>query len=822
MKKSFSLFSIILLCGWTHGAPPAFNFTKNIVTDYGATCNGDYQNHTLTVSITSGTKLLTVFSNSFSAADIGKLSFVFGADVGANITASISGTTMTVTAVSGGITFNQRIVGTGVTPGTTIVNFISVNEDGTGTYLISPSQTVGSESMVAASYLFTSITAVGSFSGGQQTVTIADNANVTISSLPGDIAWGTDDAPAFALFNTFGRAAGSSSILLNFPSGGGCQILSAGTSGNGSHFVDGVQNITVDLNNGKLSSPFPGLNNQPGAFYYLGAFTPLCEFGINEASGCTGRIASVSAGATTVTLTDPSWSSRFSTVDGSNWIAVTGFDTQGLWKPFGQGYGFPPNPYFYEYVKVININAGTGVLTLDRALVNTYLSTWPLYDFGGAFGADEGGPATVYALKPSFNTVVEYRNGTLYQSSQQTTALGVSATFRNITIQPAADGNRNSCPYPSRNIIWTVINSDFSYCRIEVDKIVDNVVFTNSSVFVMEHQSASPNRLTTTNVTFGSGITGTPKNWFDSGSIVPNILAGTSAYGHTTEINLTNTNFGAIAINGATSSGPAGAGISPGYTMSSGQITIPNTQNSQPWAVPGTNLFWTGAAPYIGSFRVTGVTQDATNIYVQTNLAGGFPAFNASLLGGGTKLNLSVNSAPKFTCIGCTGSVQATNLNSASAGAPLFSYYKETFDGSGTGPWPPNSGTQIGFPIIGNLISATYNVTKAYTGVASTLSFSATGQFIYTTVVPSTLNTFNYDPFTNLKITGSRVTSCSTPTSCSTTGTQSGDTASTPAENNWMTGVISPFISANISAESSSLWPSVTIVIITDQGVVLP
>jgi hypothetical protein len=799
--------------------------TKNIVSDYGGHCNGDYQTPTLTVSITSGTKSLTVFSNSFTGADVGKPIFIFGADVGANITASISGTTMTVTAVSGGVTFNQRIVGAGVIAGTTIVNFISVNEDGTGTYVISPSQTVGSESMVAASYLFTTITAVGSFSVGQQTVTIADNANVSISSLAGNVAWGTDDAPAFASFNTFGRAAGASPILLNNVTNGGCQILTSGSGGNGSHFADGIQNLTFDLNGGKLSSPFPGLNNQPGAFYYLGAFVPLCNIGIDSVGGCSARINSVSAGATSVTLTSASfgagYASRFTV---GNYMVLTGFDMQGLWKPFGQGFGYPPNPYFYDYVIITNVNAGTGVISFDRPLVNSYLSTWPLYDKGGDFGVDEGGPATAYALTPAFNTTVEYRNGTLYQSAQQTTALGVSATYRNITIQPAADGNRNSCPYPSRNITWTVISSDFSYCRIEVDKIVVNVVFNNSSVFVMEHQSASPNLLTTTNVNFGSGMTGTPKNWFDTGSTVPNILAGTSAYGHTTEVNLTNTNVGALAINGATSTGPAGAGISPGYSMTTGLITIPNTQNSQPWAVPGTNLFWTGAAPYIGSFRVTGVTQDGTNTYVQTNLAGGFPAYNSSLLAGGTKLNLSVNSIPKFTCTGCTGSVQAANLNSAPAGAPLFSYYKETFDGSVTGPWPPNSGTQVGFPLIGNFISATFSGTKAYTGTSGTLNMSPTGQFIYTTVVPSTLTSFNYDPFFNLKtaIPRTMTTSCSTPTSCSTTGAGAGDTPTTPAENVWMTGTISPFISANISGESSSLWPSVTVTITADQGVVLP
>lgn len=60
-------------------------------------------------------------------------------------TASISGTTMTVTAVSAGMpSVGQTITGAGVTGGTTIVAYLSTNNDGTGTYTVSASQTVAS------------------------------------------------------------------------------------------------------------------------------------------------------------------------------------------------------------------------------------------------------------------------------------------------------------------------------------------------------------------------------------------------------------------------------------------------------------------------------------------------------------------------------------------------------------------------------------------------------------------------------------------------------------------------------------------------------
>jgi len=74
-----------------------------------------------------------------------------GGQVGSAFTGSISGTTLTVTALtSGAITMGQTISGTGVSSGTTIVGFTSgaggnVNE--LGTYTVSRSQTVASTAM---------------------------------------------------------------------------------------------------------------------------------------------------------------------------------------------------------------------------------------------------------------------------------------------------------------------------------------------------------------------------------------------------------------------------------------------------------------------------------------------------------------------------------------------------------------------------------------------------------------------------------------------------------------------------------------------------
>lgn len=740
------LFLVPLLGGWTHGAPPAFDYTKNIVTDYSAVCNGDYASATRTTSMTFLSTNLSVTTNLFDSSFVGKTINVPGAGAGGPLTATI----VTVTDA--------------------------------------------------------------------QHVVLNASANTTITNQSVLLEWGTDDATAFGNFNVFARAQGAARGKLIIPAGAQCQFLTSGVvfGGQGNQFVDGAQNLTVYGYGAKISSPF-----HDAAFFYLGAVNSLCHKGINEAAGCSGRINSVSKGATSVTLTPASLSSGYaSRYTAGNYMAVTGFDMQGVWKPSGGGFGYPPNLYYYEYVIVTNVNAATGVITFaGQPLKYDYLSTWPLYCFGDSGEADCGGPATAYGLTANFALTVEFQGLTIYQRSQQTQSSGVSATFRDVTML-AGDASL-ACAFPTLNITWKVITSDFSQCQIEVDKMVDTVILDRSRFHIIENQSATPSTFTTNGLTVDS-MNGTPKNWFDTGSTFTAIHAGVEVQGFTTEINLTNTSFG--LIDSATAQYTGGVG-NPGVnslTMASGQITIPNTQGAMFWAVPGANNFWTGAGQ-IGLFRVTGVTQDATNTYVQTNLTGTYPAFNASLLNAG-KLNLTQHPALKFTCTGCIGSVQATNLNSAPAGSPLFSYYKETFDGTGTGPWPPNSGTQVGFPIYGNFVSATFNETKAYTGVSGSLTFSPTGQFVYTTVVPSTLTSFNYDPFVNLKATAPRTmtTSCSGPSTCSTTGNVAGDTPSTPAENVWMIGLVSPFISANISAESSSVWPSVTITIQADQGVVVP
>lgn len=75
--------------------------------------------------------------------------------ISASFTGSISGTTLTVSAVASGfIGVGQTLSGSGVTSGTTITA-LGTGTGGTGTYTVSASQTVGSETLSAAATALT-------------------------------------------------------------------------------------------------------------------------------------------------------------------------------------------------------------------------------------------------------------------------------------------------------------------------------------------------------------------------------------------------------------------------------------------------------------------------------------------------------------------------------------------------------------------------------------------------------------------------------------------------------------------------------------------
>jgi len=98
---------------------------------------------------------------------------MYTSSAGAIVTASMSGTTMTVTAVSSGTLFvGQTIQGAGITT-QTIITALGTGSGGAGTYTINNSQTVVSETMYALNWTVLP-SSDGAFTGGE-TCDIVDN-----------------------------------------------------------------------------------------------------------------------------------------------------------------------------------------------------------------------------------------------------------------------------------------------------------------------------------------------------------------------------------------------------------------------------------------------------------------------------------------------------------------------------------------------------------------------------------------------------------------------------------------------------------------------
>jgi len=130
-----------------------------------------------------------------------------------SFTGSISGTTLTVTAVaSGSIWLGQVITGTGITAGTTITGFGNNTNGGTGTYTVSFSQTVAS----------TTITGVGTTASGSRFLTIQQPTGVKLSGQSRNTTFGlVNTAPSTSTVNTVSVpvAPGHQIILGNNDSG---------------------------------------------------------------------------------------------------------------------------------------------------------------------------------------------------------------------------------------------------------------------------------------------------------------------------------------------------------------------------------------------------------------------------------------------------------------------------------------------------------------------------------------------------------------------------------------------------------------------------
>lgn len=308
----------------------------------------------------------------------------------------------------------------------------------------------------------------------------------------------------------------------------------------------------------------------------------ICHKALDNASGCSARINTVSAGATSVTINLTGYSGSLSTLCSrfttGKWAVITGFDLQGLYNvPFG----YPPNPHFLDYVQIGSTAncASTGAISISRPLTYAYLSTWPNFNSGNTSEADQGGPGTIYALDQYWGGEVDLRGFTLTDASNQSIYQGRTVAIKDVTVAGS------TCIIPSQNETFTMTNVIGSNCDIEVDKLVNSLNYSNTYLRRLKFQSSSIDTLTWDGGALANDMNGTPKVANISNLTTPTLKLGPYAYGVARSATCTN----CVVTNPITGFGLTDAGTTF-YTVSGGVFSYPLGQNVTGVADNGSGL----------------------------------------------------------------------------------------------------------------------------------------------------------------------------------------------------------------------------------------
>ncbi len=184
------------------------------------------------------------------------------------------------------------------------------------------------------------------------------------------------------------------------------------------------------------------------------------------------RIDTAYAGQTSITLLDPgTFLGDFSV---GSWVQINGFDPQ--------GFGFPPNPIFWEYRQITAIVGA--VLYFTAPLINTYRHQWPQFlDPRPGLDNDVGGPATVVAMSVAWDAEMYITDCTIDVSGPW---YGDARTewFNNVEFLSTP-----AIPSVATSSKW--IGCTFANL-IEVDKVLDYVEYSNCTInTIVQIQSRS-------------------------------------------------------------------------------------------------------------------------------------------------------------------------------------------------------------------------------------------------------------------------------------------------------------------------------------------
>jgi hypothetical protein len=627
-------------------------------------------------------------------------------------------------------------------------------------------------------------TTITGFTSATQ-VTLGASCGNVLSSAPNVIvAWGTNNETAFINFRT---AYQGQTVTLTIPAG--VYLISTPVSGNFGGLFDGIRNITC---------------NATGATLCGGAFQ-IQASAQYEAANHMGYTASVTAGATSVTLTTPSQVSRFVVGD---YAMMTGFDMQHS--------GYPTNHSLWEYLLITAIDSDSGSPTYGKItfltpLVNSYASTWPIHNAGGT---NYGGPATLYAMNPKFKHICVVNGLTVAHHAQYALA-GLNLTLNDCVFKGSYG------PYPTMAKSVTLDNCTGLDATMEIDKLVTTFTMTGCTWAVLNMQSTAIEVMTLDNTDILYALSGSARKLvIQNGCNIASLAPGPGFYGHAHELVASNSVISSFTQTGGGAyikgGGSADNGIHVDYEMAGGVITVPAAMRNTgvgKWAQTGEKmLFLDNLVGTIGSFTITNVTETSptSDILVHTNWAkasGGFPLRTYDPSQG---LFLYRHPAPICTFTSVTGCPEVVDLSFATAaGLPLNSYTRRTYTGSADN----NHYIQMW----GRFKYLKITVTTAYTGSIGTVTATINSSNGQPVKVADGLNS-TWSQIINLKIAGVRTFDATAGTyPVAWTGAQTGDTLASQTVALWCGSNFVTTIT-DVSSDPGASPMEFTIELITDQG----
>lgn len=646
--------------------------------------------------------------------------------------------------------------------------------------------------------LFTSITVVGSFSAGSQTITLNDAASVTLVSESHTFAWGPDDSTAFAAMRTFALGQLPLGMDLLIPAGV-YAILS--NDPNINRWCRGITNFRVT---GQGTVVIVGAGSLGAGFVYP---TQETMFPV------TALVHPVNAGSQGVTLSDPTQYTRFqpgntytlsdTTVYTAGTVAIMRcYDMQG----FGDA-----NNFYHDFVDITSVSTTTGAITFAAPLRHDYNRNFPVFVTGGPFAANLGGPPTLFMPDAAWNCTQQFINLGFWNPQQQINATGRNMTYTNVKHLSQLGLNYSVC----ENI--TIDGLDFTTSHstgIEVDKTITNMTMINSTGHVWWLQSSSVEYLNIFNSTLDR-LRGTARVTTIDNCNIGSLEIGPTGYGRTDFLKCTNSIISAVSQSEFAESAML---TSPSiWSIQDGVIRGTGTGSPIRWGFPGTVMFIMGQSGSImGALETSYVVGDGTPTvassvsFVGTNQ---FVPPQASpttwptipLLGGNDIVLTMRPSLLYFNnCVGCDLVVDLCNPGAQMK--PWGVYSKRQYTGN-TLP------AAVGTTVIGKVQAINIAVSTPYAGPTVTPITLSLGQFHPSGRDDSGVS-LTWNIGVDLKAPGTR-----SITPGGVTGAQPNDTdLTTMPVGTWFSG-ISAYINTDISGESPAGWPVVTIEVITDQGI---